>query len=137
MCFSQCTASCGGGVQTRSVQCLSGGRPALGCFVHQKPEASLACNTHFCPIAKNKGECCEPLGLTLACWRALSSFWSHFLEILRKLGCCWLERPRVQFLSLIYLFSFHPLSHETVLISHTSLDMTSMVVNFKCSFKKA
>ncbi|ELK31252.1 A disintegrin and metalloproteinase with thrombospondin motifs 16 [Myotis davidii] len=57
--WSQCTASCGGGVQTRSVQCLAGGRPAVGCFVHQKPEASLACNTHFCPIAKKKDAVCR------------------------------------------------------------------------------
>nr|XP_023481639.1 A disintegrin and metalloproteinase with thrombospondin motifs 16 isoform X1 [Equus caballus] len=57
--WSQCTASCGGGVQTRSVQCLAGGRPALGCFVHQKPSASLACNTHFCPIAEKKDTLCR------------------------------------------------------------------------------
>nr|XP_019598944.1 PREDICTED: A disintegrin and metalloproteinase with thrombospondin motifs 16 isoform X1 [Rhinolophus sinicus] len=57
--WSQCTASCGGGVQTRSVQCLAGGRPALGCFVHQKPAASLACNTHFCPIAGKKDAVCK------------------------------------------------------------------------------
>ncbi|XP_040486121.1 A disintegrin and metalloproteinase with thrombospondin motifs 16 [Ursus maritimus] len=57
--WSQCTASCGGGVQTRAVQCLAGGRPALGCFVHQKPTASLACNTHFCPIAEKKDGACR------------------------------------------------------------------------------
>ncbi|XP_036166279.1 A disintegrin and metalloproteinase with thrombospondin motifs 16 isoform X3 [Myotis myotis] len=57
--WSQCTASCGGGVQTRSVQCLAGGRPAVGCFIHQKPEASLACNTHFCPITKKKDAVCR------------------------------------------------------------------------------
>ncbi|KAM7148838.1 A disintegrin and metalloproteinase with thrombospondin motifs 16 isoform 1-T1 [Molossus nigricans] len=57
--WSQCTASCGGGVQTRSVQCLAGGRPAVGCYVHQKPEASLACNTHFCPIAEKKDDFCR------------------------------------------------------------------------------
>lgn len=60
LCFSQCTASCGGGVQTRSVQCLAGGRPASGCFVQQKPAASQACNTHFCPVAKKRGECGSP-----------------------------------------------------------------------------
>uniref|UniRef100_A0A8D0QUA7 ADAM metallopeptidase with thrombospondin type 1 motif 16 n=1 Tax=Sus scrofa TaxID=9823 RepID=A0A8D0QUA7_PIG len=57
--WSQCTASCGGGVQMRSVQCLAGGRPASGCFVQQKPAASQACNTHFCPVAKKRGASCE------------------------------------------------------------------------------
>lgn len=57
--WSQCTASCGGGVQTRSVQCLVGGRPASGCLLHQKPSASLACNTHFCPIAEKKDAFCK------------------------------------------------------------------------------
>ncbi|GAB5567391.1 A disintegrin and metalloproteinase with thrombospondin motifs 16 [Prionailurus iriomotensis] len=57
--WSQCTASCGGGVQTRAVQCLAGGRPAPGCFVHQKPAASLACNTHFCPIVEKKDRACR------------------------------------------------------------------------------
>lgn len=61
MCFPQCTASCGGGVRTRSVQCLAGGRLAGGCLMQQKPAASLACNTHFCPIAGKRGECPEPL----------------------------------------------------------------------------
>ncbi|KAI4574359.1 hypothetical protein MJG53_020923, partial [Ovis ammon polii x Ovis aries] len=55
--WSQCTASCGGGVQTRSVQCLAGGRPAAGCSLLQKPAVSQACNTRFCPIAEKKGEC--------------------------------------------------------------------------------
>uniref|UniRef100_A0A673SW10 ADAM metallopeptidase with thrombospondin type 1 motif 16 n=1 Tax=Suricata suricatta TaxID=37032 RepID=A0A673SW10_SURSU len=57
--WSQCTASCGGGVQTRTVQCLAGSRPAPGCSVHQKPAASLACNTHFCPIAEKKAGTCR------------------------------------------------------------------------------
>lgn len=52
----QCTASCGGGVQRRTVQCLLGGQPASDCFLHQKPETSLACNTHFCPISEKRGE---------------------------------------------------------------------------------
>ncbi|OWK02213.1 hypothetical protein Celaphus_00018128 [Cervus elaphus hippelaphus] len=51
----RCTATCGGGVQTRSVQCLAGGRPAVGCSVLQKPAVSQACNTHFCAIAEKKG----------------------------------------------------------------------------------
>ncbi|XP_066109699.1 A disintegrin and metalloproteinase with thrombospondin motifs 16 isoform X2 [Saccopteryx bilineata] len=59
--WSQCTASCGGGVKTRSVQCRAGGRPASGCFIHQKPEASLACNTHFCPVTEKKDASCRDL----------------------------------------------------------------------------
>ncbi|XP_051693000.2 A disintegrin and metalloproteinase with thrombospondin motifs 16 isoform X1 [Oryctolagus cuniculus] len=57
--WSQCTASCGGGVQTRSVQCLVAGRPASGCFSHQKPTASQACNTRFCPIPEKKAAFCK------------------------------------------------------------------------------
>uniref|UniRef100_A0A4W2H5V3 ADAM metallopeptidase with thrombospondin type 1 motif 16 n=1 Tax=Bos indicus x Bos taurus TaxID=30522 RepID=A0A4W2H5V3_BOBOX len=56
--WSQCTASCGGGMQMRSVQCLAGGRPAAGCSVLQKPTVSQACNTRFCPIAEKKGASC-------------------------------------------------------------------------------
>uniref|UniRef100_A0A8C2VJE8 ADAM metallopeptidase with thrombospondin type 1 motif 16 n=2 Tax=Chinchilla lanigera TaxID=34839 RepID=A0A8C2VJE8_CHILA len=57
--WSQCSASCGGGVQRRTVQCLAGAQPASDCPQHQKPEASLACNTHFCPIAEKKGTFCK------------------------------------------------------------------------------
>ncbi|KAM5264429.1 A disintegrin and metalloproteinase with thrombospondin motifs 16 [Ctenodactylus gundi] len=57
--WSQCTASCGGGVQTRSVRCLAGGRPASTCLPHQKPEASTACNTHFCPSVEKKDAFCQ------------------------------------------------------------------------------
>ncbi|XP_053305766.1 A disintegrin and metalloproteinase with thrombospondin motifs 18 [Spea bombifrons] len=46
--WQQCSVTCGGGVQTRNVQCLHHGRPALGCLPHQKPPTSQACNTHFC-----------------------------------------------------------------------------------------
>lgn len=49
--LSQCSVSCGGGVQTRSIQCLRHGRPAAGCLAHQRPVSSRACNTHFCPAA--------------------------------------------------------------------------------------
>lgn len=31
----------------------------MGCFVHQKPAASLACNTHFCPITGKKDAVCK------------------------------------------------------------------------------
>uniref|UniRef100_A0A3P8S3Z0 ADAM metallopeptidase with thrombospondin type 1 motif 18 n=1 Tax=Amphiprion percula TaxID=161767 RepID=A0A3P8S3Z0_AMPPE len=47
--WQQCSVSCGGGVQTRSIQCLRQGRPAAGCLPHQRPVTSRACNTHFCP----------------------------------------------------------------------------------------
>ncbi|XP_039985266.1 A disintegrin and metalloproteinase with thrombospondin motifs 18 [Xiphias gladius] len=49
--WQQCSVSCGGGVQTRSIQCLRQGRPAAGCLPHQRPVTSRACNTHFCPAA--------------------------------------------------------------------------------------
>ena len=49
--LSQCSVSCGGGVQTRSTQCLQQGRPAAGCLPHQRPVTSRACNTHFCAAA--------------------------------------------------------------------------------------
>ena len=53
VCLSpcQCSVSCGGGVQARSIQCLRQGRPAAGCLPHQRPVTSRACNTHFCPAA--------------------------------------------------------------------------------------
>ncbi|XP_062271035.1 A disintegrin and metalloproteinase with thrombospondin motifs 18 [Scomber scombrus] len=49
--WQQCSVSCGGGVQTRSIQCLRQGRPAAGCLPHHRPIISRACNTHFCPAA--------------------------------------------------------------------------------------
>uniref|UniRef100_A0A8C9WIA9 ADAM metallopeptidase with thrombospondin type 1 motif 18 n=1 Tax=Scleropages formosus TaxID=113540 RepID=A0A8C9WIA9_SCLFO len=51
--WQQCSVSCGGGVQTRSIQCLRQGRPAAGCLPHQRPVSSRACNTHFCPAPFN------------------------------------------------------------------------------------
>lgn len=47
----QCSVSCGGGVQTRTIQCLRQGRPAAGCLPYQRPITSRACNTQFCPPA--------------------------------------------------------------------------------------
>uniref|UniRef100_A0A7N6FJE3 ADAM metallopeptidase with thrombospondin type 1 motif, 18 n=1 Tax=Anabas testudineus TaxID=64144 RepID=A0A7N6FJE3_ANATE len=49
--WQQCSVSCGGGVQTRSIQCLRQGHPASGCLPHQRPITSRACNTHFCSAA--------------------------------------------------------------------------------------
>ncbi|KAJ7311983.1 hypothetical protein JRQ81_006309, partial [Phrynocephalus forsythii] len=50
----QCTVTCGGGVQTRRVQCLRQGQPATGCLFHQKPTVSRACNTNFCLAPEKK-----------------------------------------------------------------------------------
>ncbi|MBN3299415.1 ATS18 metalloproteinase, partial [Amia calva] len=52
--WQQCSVSCGGGVQTRSIQCLRQGRPAAGCLPHQRPLTSRACNTLFCPAPTHK-----------------------------------------------------------------------------------
>ncbi|XP_041417069.1 A disintegrin and metalloproteinase with thrombospondin motifs 18 [Xenopus laevis] len=49
--WQQCSVTCGGGVQTRSVQCVLQGRPATGCMPYQKPPTSQACNIHFCPTS--------------------------------------------------------------------------------------
>ncbi|XP_061101201.1 A disintegrin and metalloproteinase with thrombospondin motifs 18-like [Conger conger] len=47
--WQQCSVSCGGGVQVRSVQCLREGRPTAGCQPSERPITSTACNTQFCP----------------------------------------------------------------------------------------
>ncbi|XP_061749570.1 A disintegrin and metalloproteinase with thrombospondin motifs 18-like [Nerophis ophidion] len=49
--WQQCSVSCGGGVHSRSVQCLRQGRPASGCLPQLRPLTSKACNTQFCPAA--------------------------------------------------------------------------------------
>ncbi|KAL7984621.1 hypothetical protein Chor_003191 [Crotalus horridus] len=54
--WSQCTVTCGGGMQVRSVQCLANGRSATGCLLYQKPIASQACNINFCPLPEAKGK---------------------------------------------------------------------------------
>uniref|UniRef100_H2ZWR1 ADAM metallopeptidase with thrombospondin type 1 motif 18 n=1 Tax=Latimeria chalumnae TaxID=7897 RepID=H2ZWR1_LATCH len=54
--WRQCTVTCGGGVQTRMIQCLRQGRPAAGCLPHQKPIMSRACNTNFCPAPERKND---------------------------------------------------------------------------------
>ncbi|NWR29413.1 ATS18 metalloproteinase, partial [Tachuris rubrigastra] len=54
--WQQCTVTCGGGVQTRSVQCLRQGRPASGCLPHQKPAVLRACNTNFCPVPMKRDD---------------------------------------------------------------------------------
>ncbi|XP_051921668.1 A disintegrin and metalloproteinase with thrombospondin motifs 16 isoform X1 [Hippocampus zosterae] len=46
--WSECTVTCGGGVQARIVQCLSQRKPSSGCALHLKPPMAQACNTNFC-----------------------------------------------------------------------------------------
>ncbi|XP_043911487.1 A disintegrin and metalloproteinase with thrombospondin motifs 18 [Protopterus annectens] len=53
--WQQCTVTCGGGVQTRTVQCLRQGQPSVGCL-HQKPATTRACNTNFCPPPASKDD---------------------------------------------------------------------------------
>lgn len=52
----QCTVSCGGGVQTRSVHCVQQGRPSSSCLLRQKPPVLRACNTNFCPAPAKRGK---------------------------------------------------------------------------------
>ncbi|XP_056901633.1 A disintegrin and metalloproteinase with thrombospondin motifs 16 [Takifugu flavidus] len=57
--WSQCTVTCGGGVQSRTVQCLVQGKPSSGCAFHLKPLISQACNTNFCPQPDKKDVACR------------------------------------------------------------------------------
>ncbi|XP_056618367.1 A disintegrin and metalloproteinase with thrombospondin motifs 16 [Triplophysa dalaica] len=57
--WTQCTVSCGGGVQMRSVQCLDHGRPSSGCVLQLKPAVSEACNTVFCPQPEKQDGICK------------------------------------------------------------------------------
>lgn len=52
----QCTVTCGGGVQTRSVHCVQQGRPSSSCLLQQKPPVLRACNTNFCPAPEKRGK---------------------------------------------------------------------------------
>ncbi|XP_008821168.1 A disintegrin and metalloproteinase with thrombospondin motifs 18 [Nannospalax galili] len=52
--WQQCTVTCGGGVQTRSVHCMQQGRPSSSCLLQQKPPALRACNTNFCPAPEKR-----------------------------------------------------------------------------------
>ena len=61
----QCTVTCGGGVQTRSVHCVQQGRPSSSCLLRHKPPVLRACNTNFCPApAKRGNEACTPVTFT-------------------------------------------------------------------------
>ncbi|XP_034467875.1 A disintegrin and metalloproteinase with thrombospondin motifs 16 [Hippoglossus hippoglossus] len=57
--WTQCTVTCGGGVQARTVQCLAQGKPSSGCALHLKPSMSQACNTNFCPQPEKKDLACR------------------------------------------------------------------------------
>uniref|UniRef100_A0A3Q1CFQ5 ADAM metallopeptidase with thrombospondin type 1 motif, 16 n=1 Tax=Amphiprion ocellaris TaxID=80972 RepID=A0A3Q1CFQ5_AMPOC len=57
--WSQCTVTCGGGVQARTVQCLLQGKPSPGCSLNLKPPMSQACNTNFCPQPEKKDLACR------------------------------------------------------------------------------
>ncbi|XP_054982767.1 A disintegrin and metalloproteinase with thrombospondin motifs 16 [Sorex araneus] len=83
--WSQCSASCGGGVRTRSVQCLRGGRLAPDCPLPHRPAASLACNTHFCPVARRRGARCQDLsrGCPLVPLRGMCAHRAYGRQ------CCW------------------------------------------------
>ncbi|XP_029317030.1 A disintegrin and metalloproteinase with thrombospondin motifs 18 [Cottoperca gobio] len=82
--WQQCSVSCGGGVQTRSIQCLRQGRPAAGCLPNQRPVTSRACNTHFCPAvppapAQRPGRVTAP-GPTLKDEHCVDHFsWCHLV----------------------------------------------------------
>ncbi|XP_061677121.1 A disintegrin and metalloproteinase with thrombospondin motifs 16 isoform X2 [Syngnathoides biaculeatus] len=57
--WSQCTVTCGGGVQARTVQCLAQRKPHSGCALHLKPSMSQACNTNYCPQPDKKDLACR------------------------------------------------------------------------------
>ncbi|XP_068614833.1 A disintegrin and metalloproteinase with thrombospondin motifs 16 [Brachionichthys hirsutus] len=57
--WSQCTVTCGGGVQVRTVKCLEKGKPSPDCALHLKPSLSQACNTNFCPQPEKKDNACK------------------------------------------------------------------------------
>lgn len=52
--WQQCTVTCGGGVQTRSVHCVQQGQPSSSCLLRQKPPVLRACNTNFCPAPEKR-----------------------------------------------------------------------------------
>ncbi|KAK2493422.1 hypothetical protein MC885_020448 [Smutsia gigantea] len=59
--WQQCTVTCGGGVQTRTVHCLQQGRPSSSCLLRQKPPVLQACNTNFCPAPEKREDSTTPV----------------------------------------------------------------------------
>ncbi|XP_037533012.1 A disintegrin and metalloproteinase with thrombospondin motifs 16 isoform X2 [Nematolebias whitei] len=57
--WSQCSVTCGGGVQSRRVQCQIQTKPSSGCSLHLKPPTSQACNTNFCSQPEKKDLTCR------------------------------------------------------------------------------
>uniref|UniRef100_A0A3Q3KD59 ADAM metallopeptidase with thrombospondin type 1 motif, 16 n=1 Tax=Monopterus albus TaxID=43700 RepID=A0A3Q3KD59_MONAL len=57
--WSQCTVTCGGGVQARTVQCLAEWKPSPGCALHVKPSVTQACNTNVCTPSDKKDITCR------------------------------------------------------------------------------
>ncbi|KAG8437621.1 hypothetical protein GDO86_008365, partial [Hymenochirus boettgeri] len=52
--WQKCSVTCGGGVQTRTVQCIHQGKLTAGCLQYQKPPNFQACNTQFCPASGSR-----------------------------------------------------------------------------------
>nr|XP_015804609.1 A disintegrin and metalloproteinase with thrombospondin motifs 16 isoform X1 [Nothobranchius furzeri] len=57
--WSQCSVTCGGGVQVRTTRCQLQGKPSTGCALYLKPPTSQACNTNFCPQPEKKDIACR------------------------------------------------------------------------------
>lgn len=91
----QCTVTCGGGVQTRSVHCVQQGRPSSSCLLHQKPPVLRACNTNFCPAPEKRGK---------------GSYAPSISPVLRKIfrSSLWLVVQRMCYSTMVLWFHQHP-----------------------------
>lgn len=108
-------------MQRRTVQCLAGARPASDCPPHQKPEASLACNTHFCPITEKKGELRASwlgLGIWVGAWRL-----GRIPGRVEEWGASYLVNPRVGAACLTH--SLPPLTSFSFLMTVTKQSLPS------------
>ncbi|XP_039260458.2 A disintegrin and metalloproteinase with thrombospondin motifs 18-like [Styela clava] len=54
--WRQCSVSCGGGRQVRTVKCMLGGNLSISCSSSDRPLNARACNTYQCPTIKKKEE---------------------------------------------------------------------------------